>query len=176
VADAFDAPPGVGPPWIHSSPLKVLYSVGTGAVSIVGGNSSFGSDSGVARRAELKTEECHAAAPQDGVALECEKTSGDEVALECEKTPNHSAVEAVVDIQFTATPSQPLNPTRNRSVEVEVDSTEVAGIPLPGIPLMGSEREVWLQQYNKSVKADDTQSPVHLWDDRVWSLGWHSYL
>jgi hypothetical protein len=77
VADAFDAPPGVGPPWIHSSPLKVLYSVGTGAVSIVGGNSSFGSDSGVARRAELKTEECHAAAPQDGVALECEKTSGD---------------------------------------------------------------------------------------------------
>ncbi len=30
------------------------------------------------------------------------------------------------------------------------------------------EREVWDQQYNKSVKADDALMPTHLWDSRIW--------
>jgi len=30
------------------------------------------------------------------------------------------------------------------------------------------EREVWDQQYNKSVKADDALTPTHLWDCRIW--------
>jgi hypothetical protein len=34
-----------------------------------------------------------------------------------------------------------------------------------------TEREIWLQQYNKSVKADDAHSPIHCWDDRVWGGG-----
>lgn len=32
------------------------------------------------------------------------------------------------------------------------------------------DREIWDQQYNKSVKADDAATPVHLWDGRIWQL------
>jgi phage terminase small subunit len=33
--------------------------------------------------------------------------------------------------------------------------------------LSDSELDVWEQQYSKSVKSDDAQTPVHLWDGRV---------
>jgi hypothetical protein len=37
--------------------------------------------------------------------------------------------------------------------------------------LSSTEMEVWNQQYAKSVKADNAQTPVHLRDCRVWRLG-----
>jgi len=36
--------------------------------------------------------------------------------------------------------------------------------------LTPEEREVWLHQYSKSVKADEAATPTYLWDDRVWKL------
>lgn len=31
------------------------------------------------------------------------------------------------------------------------------------------ELEIWHQQYAKSIKADDAETPIHLWDNRVWT-------
>jgi hypothetical protein len=36
--------------------------------------------------------------------------------------------------------------------------------------LSGEEQEIWSQQFMKSVKADDATTPVHLWDERVWTI------
>jgi hypothetical protein len=49
-----------------------------------------------------------------------------------------------------------------------LDSRESYAREPPMQSLSPEENEVWLQQYTKSVKADDTATPVHLWDERVW--------
>lgn len=41
---------------------------------------------------------------------------------------------------------------------------------LEGRGLSTEEREIWLQQYAKSVKADNAVTPVHLWNEWVWHL------
>jgi hypothetical protein len=64
----------------------------------------------------------------------------------------------------------PGNPEAPSSEVGSLAGTERAGDGLNWDPPGNSvEREVWLQQYNKSVKADNAQTPCHLWDERVWS-------
>jgi hypothetical protein len=45
-----------------------------------------------------------------------------------------------------------------------------ANVSMAPANLNATELEVWNQQYSKSVKADNAQTPIHLWDSRVWVL------
>lgn len=40
--------------------------------------------------------------------------------------------------------------------------------------LHATELEVWNQQYAKSVRADNAQTPIHLWDSQVWVLAYNN--
>jgi hypothetical protein len=53
------------------------------------------------------------------------------------------------------------------------DSHELYAQEPPKQSLSPEENEVWLQQYTKSVKADDAATPIHLWDERVWGGNSH---
>jgi hypothetical protein len=47
----------------------------------------------------------------------------------------------------------------------------IAEKPINSVIPTQAELEVWNQQYAKAVKADDAETPVHLWDNRVWGMG-----
>jgi len=75
--------------------------------------------------------------------------------------------EASVSSQIVLS-SHPEGPVNPRGLEGMTDQEQP---PLSELGEMsGEEQEIWSQQFMKSVKADDATTPVHLWDERVWSV------
>jgi len=88
---------------------------------------------------------------------------------------SESKGEEAVEVGTSAQP--PIIPARLQVPPPTVSESIAEGLPSQthryrddsgNLPLDAIEREIWQQQYNKSVKSDDAQVPVHLWDDRVW--------
>jgi hypothetical protein len=86
---------------------------------------------------------------------------------------------------FTAEEVSPLDQFHIDGVDqVNVNAHQTAGYIAPSdlsLPedaqlshLSSAELEVWQQQFAKSVKADDAEIPIHLWDTRVWRRGFNA--
>jgi len=94
---------------------------------------------------------------------------GDSSEQELQQDSHHGAFPSSPHLEADNAHSE-TSPTPPRQLDSDISLPEDAQMS----HLSPAELEVWQQQFAKSVKADDAEIQVHLWDTRVWKRGFNA--